>query len=213
MYYLKNLNEKNLLIGVISTDSLRITNFEVTKNCTKCKVYYNDVFLIDFEREEELTSVDVIKVISEEFSYELRNYAGDNVSKMIVIEGGFIDSRKKESDELEELVSEAQPMKARRDMRTVLHKQGFVRGVVVKISEGRGYRVFTGQFGDSEGDTVNLLMTDGHSFHSSYCSLVDDVNKDILRTVSAEKMRIMEVAENFCHTIDSKLNSIIYGEG
>jgi len=113
----------------------------------------------------------------------------------------------------EELLESASPMKGSISQSELLHRNGFVRGAIVKrqIDYEYDYGIFTGEFYDSEGDTIGLRFTDGKSFHQDYCILVDDVNKQIIRTVEAEKGRIIHEANEFCDLISLKINEIIYG--
>lgn len=95
----------------------------------------------------------------------------------------------------------------------VLRNKGFTRGAIIERFNGghRTYGIFTGEFYQSDDDTIGLKFTDGSSWHESFCTLMDDVNKDILRMVSAEQGRILEDAQQFVALIDRKVNEIVYG--
>lgn len=116
----------------------------------------------------------------------------------------------------EDLLKNATAMKAM-DPIEILQTQGFVKGAIVRRSiDGESeynysYGIFTGNFYSSESNSVGLEFTDGRHYHQDYCTLVEDVNKEIIRMVDAEQGRIMEDAQKFIDLINQKLHEIIYG--
>lgn len=185
-----------------STTKLDIRDFKVSANQTEYKVTYNGEDIHHENTNMELKSENVVKQLRNQLAEELKE-ARDSKD-----EGDVEDPAMKAH--LDEITEGAKEMQAKPDIRAILREKGFVRGAIVSLEQG-GYGVFTGEFYDCVGGTVGLHMTSGRSYHQSYCTLIDDVNKQVLRTVAAEKQRIMENAHQFCKDIDNSIDELIYG--
>ena len=158
--------------------------------------------------------VDVkIKNIGVSSSEELLQYLVEDLKRLHGVEPIEIKAENVELDTVDESLLDGAIPSQEYDKLHVLENKGFVRGAIIERSNGsnKTYGIFTGQFYKSEGDTVGLCFTDGSTWHESFCTLVDDVNKDILRMVSAEQGRILEDAQQFIELIERKVTEIIYG--
>jgi len=96
----------------------------------------------------------------------------------------------------------------------LVRKNGFVRGVVMKRTDAfkgdRKYGIFTGEI-DRNADGILLKCSDGKAFLMEYCTTIDDVDKEIIRTIRTEQERIRDEAEKFCQEIDKFFSDLIYG--
>ena len=96
----------------------------------------------------------------------------------------------------------------------VLRKNGFEKGIILKRGSEEDFifshGIFTGEFHYDEFENIVLLFTDGELVREEYCSVITDVNKEIIRYVTREKERMMEELITFQNTIDEKLHAVIF---
>ena len=143
----------------------------------------------------------------------------ENLEEVVVEESNTVTPTitKEMKDEADEITRDARPMETmREDPIATARRMGFHRGVVVKrnnaFGSDSGYGILTGELREQGDDGVGAFCTDGKIFNTAHCTMITDVNKEILRTVTAEKMRILENAQHFCKVIDDTLDNLIYGE-
>lgn len=200
------LIETDLENNMVSFDSINfpevnrydvtLTNFKASSKKTEARLIVSgETCNIMVEGEPDITSDELLDCVRVELfdKIEIDQTVLDNVD--------------------EELVSAAGPMKSM-NPEEILVQQGFVKGAVVKrcVEEWDcNYGIFTGQFYQSSDNTVGLVFTDGNTYHQDYCTLVDDVNKEILRMVEVEKNRILNDAYIFTQVIDKSIEEIVYG--
>lgn len=180
-------------------DTIDLDSFKSSKNgiTATIKIKGESVRDAEFAYPEPIKSEEFLTYLIEDLK-RFNNWTGE--VKVEEVQKDMVD---------EELLVEA---KAIHNPIEVLMNKGFVRGAIVARSNGGPvqYGIFTGEFYPSSEDTVGLRFTDGRDFHQDYCTLVDDVNKHILRMVEAEQGRIMENAHMFIETIHQKVQEIIY---
>jgi hypothetical protein len=94
----------------------------------------------------------------------------------------------------------------------ILKKNGFNRGAIIKVGSEfeHSYKIFTGTFEKDEFSNVLLLFTDNELVRREFCSIITDVNKNIIRYVTDEKERLMNELLEFQNTIDTKLHEVIF---
>lgn len=96
----------------------------------------------------------------------------------------------------------------------VLRKNGFEKGIILKRGSEEDFifshGIFTGDFQNDEWGNILLLFTDGELVREEYCSVIVDVNKEIIRYVTNEKERMMQELITFQNTIDEKLHAVIF---
>lgn len=192
-------------------DDLGILNFKKSKDGITAEITLGGTPIIDAIFTCPDASLDSDAFLKK-FKEDIKAWSGWKEFGPKGVPGGKIEETKLD-DVPEELLETAGPMKSM-EPEEVLAQQGFVKGAIVKrcLDEWHcDYGIFTGSFYKSEGGTIGLNFTDGRSFHQDYCTLVDDVNKEILRMVEAEKGRIMEEALQFAAIIDNTVQEIIYG--
>jgi hypothetical protein len=199
-----------------------LKNIKVAKNKSECDVVVNGVQVgerhvfseeLKADRMSDLIIADMIK--KRDLILESREKMDEKLED--------VEKKRSEEDkptaaigsprhqEIEELAKSAKPMKFE-SIEEILEREGFVRGAVVSrinaFDEAKGYGILTGEF-KKAGDQYLMEMTDGSSFNKEFLEPIEDVNKEVLRTIKAECGRILENAELFVTLIEQKLTDVI----
>jgi hypothetical protein len=117
----------------------------------------------------------------------------------------------------ESLLKDPQPALSLDDVE-LMRKRGYDEGAVLVIGNGYdvlgevSYGVLADIWKDPKMENIIFIrLTDGRIVDAVDCQVANDVNKDILRMVEAEKGRVMEQAIKFTELMDQKVDEIIFG--
>jgi hypothetical protein len=192
----------------IVIEDVEIFNFVASKDNTQCSVKIKGKAIegCDYVWGEEIGSAEALSRVRN----DVKVYIEEDIEE---VEDTSITKEMKE--EADEIVQDAQPIHQVNPIQ-VLRNVGFNGGAVVKRRDAfgapKGYGILTGEIRDQNDGGHAALCTDNSWFHVAHLEVIDDVNKYVLRTIQAEKMRIMEEAQSFCQLIDKTLDDIVYGE-
>jgi len=223
MSYLDNLVKENILLKDITSDNLNIKFFKSSKIQTEGSIYYMEIFLKSWNVAGQVDYDEALRHNRIAFNSELTEKCNEmaQAERTCGIAGVINDNNdngdntekfsEEEIEEASRITADAKPMMPRQSIEDILISKGYIRGTIVKTSAG-GYGILTGEIKRQDKDNAALFLTNGNSFHFTNCEIITDVNKQILRTISAEKGRIREEAERFVSLIDTFVGSIIYGE-